>query len=275
MASDHFKRLSKKYGKENITGKKYRTLMEELIEKNSKAVTGRLAKMNQDQWKDALKRITPKEKRFVLPDVRSVIPTDSFFVNKAAENGKLLTDNLRQSLNKDLRDTLTTFTEKTGEQNFIARRGRTAGQINPKLIDQFEQKITNTFKTYTKKDPKYGVPSNVRDIAVTEMNSTVNNLKANYMNQAIESNPDLISSKKWLHHPERSKKRPRKGHSIVGSQKPRPFDKPFKVPNYRDIGGRQVRVGYVWMDYPHDPNAPLDQKVNCHCEVTYFIRWRK
>jgi hypothetical protein len=273
MPSDHYNRLAKKYGKENIKGKKYRALMEDIISKNTKGITSRLAKMNKDQWGEALRKITPKEKRFILPDIRSVVPPDQFFVNKAVESGKLITDEFRNSLNKNLRDTLESFTPKTGEPNFVIRRGRTAGQINPNLITEFEEKISKTFKNYTKKDPKFGIPNNIRSIAVTEMNSTVNNVKANYMEQMYINNAGLSIKKSWLHHPSRSLKEPRKGHGIVGRQRPKKFHDFFNVPIYQKIGGRLVRTGFELMLYPHDPNASIDQKINCHCEIVYFVKW--
>ena len=82
MPNIHYDRLVKKYGEENVRGKKYRKLMEEVIRHNSKSISTGVAKINQDHWKNALRKVTPKGGRFILPDLADVVPLDQFFVNK-------------------------------------------------------------------------------------------------------------------------------------------------------------------------------------------------
>jgi len=274
MAKAHIDRLKKKYG-DNVTGKKYKDLMNEIVYENTKGLTGKLANMNRDEWNSALKKVTPKDKKFILPETGKIIPPSKILANKSVESGKLITNALKGRLNKDMRETLNSFTTKTGEQNIVIRRGKTAGQINTKLIDEFESKIRNTFTNYTKKHPKFNAPSNVRDIAVTEMNSMVNNIKKTYMEEAVIANPELKVKKQWMHHPGRSKKDPRKGHAIVGGQKPKPFDAPYHVPLYQKVKGRLVRTGFDLMQFPHEPGSPLEQVINCHCEIIYLTKWSK
>lgn len=271
MPNVHYDRLVKKYG-DNVRGKKYQKLMQEVIRHNSKSISTKIAQINEDQWKTALKRVTPKGKTFILPDLRETVPIDQFFINKSVQNGKIINDTLKENLNKKLRKTLNSFTEKTGEQNFVVRRGRTAGQINAKLIDQFENELRKTFNTYTKRDPVYGVPKNIRDIAVTEMNSVVNNTKTMYMQKALEKNPDLIVTKSWIHYPGRSKEEPRRGHAYVGRLKPKKFDYMYNVPLYKKIGNRYIKVRVDQMPHPHSDGAELDQLINCHCNIIYYIR---
>ena len=271
MAKIHLDRLEKKYGKDLLIGKDYKELMQKIITQNSENISNRIAKLNKDHWDKANRKIKTVEKRFVVPDVSSVLPSDAIHIRKGAERGQLLSDELRGMLTQNLKDTLSQFTPKTNEATYIRRRGVEAGTINPKLIKQFEGKIKETFTNYTKKDPKYGVPGNIREIAVTEVNSTVNTIKNNYMAQLIENNPNVVVLKNWLHYPGRSEE-PRIGHEIVAKQKPRKFNEPFNVPLYRKKGKRWIRVGIDRMMHPHDPYADPEQVISCHCDVEYTVR---
>ena len=271
MAKIHFDRLEKKYSKELLTGKKYRDLMGQIIQQNSYNISERITKLNRDHWNKALGKTKTTEKRFVVPSLDKVIPADAIHLRKAAEHGKILSDELRQSLTNNLRETLNQFTPVTAEQTYIRRRGKFAGTINPKLVDQFQQKIQETFLNYTKKDPKFGVPANVREIAVTEVNATVNNIKYNYMTQMMEQNPDLKTKKRWLHYPNRSRV-PRRGHGMVARKAPIPFHQRFEVPVYENKRGKMVLTGYDLMLHPHDPFAPANQVISCHCDLEIIVK---
>lgn len=272
MANTYIERLIKKYG-EDWRGKPYQELFELILKENSINLTKRVGQINKLHWNKALKKISPKEKKFIIPTLQDVLPPESFHFKKATENGKLLSDTLRDNLSNNLRETLKRLTPKTEEQTIIRRRGKGAGEINPALIKEFEKNIEETFKNYTKKDPELGVPGNINQIAVTEINSTINPLKATYMEEVMNSNPDLETFKKWVHHPDRSKE-PRKGHGIVADQKPIRFDEPFSVPLYQKVGGRYIRTGLDFMMHPHDPSAPKEQIIGCHCDIQYYTKWK-
>lgn len=271
MAKIHLDRLEKKYGKELLEGKNYRELMQQIITQNSSNISNRIAKLNKSHWDQQNRRITKIERRFVVPDISEVLPSDAIHIRKGAERGMVLSDELRNSLSNNLRETLSEFTPKTKEPTYVRRRGVTAGNINPDLIKEFQGKIKETFTNYVKKDPKYGVPGNIREIAVTEVNSTVNNIKTSYVSRLLAVNENAVVEKTWLHYPGRSKE-PRIGHSIVAKQKAKKFDQYFHVPLYMKKRGRWVRIGYDMMLHPHDPNAPAEQVISCHCDVQYKIR---
>jgi hypothetical protein len=259
MAKFHLDRLKKKYENIPVKGKTYEALMTEVISHNSERVSRKILKVDEDNWNRALKKITPKEKTFVVPDVSEVLPKQSVFVRKAAEQGDLMRDTLRDELNKNLRETLDTFTEKTKEATYIRRRGVGAGKINEKLIKQFEQNITTTFQGYTKKDPKFGMPTNIHTIAVTEMRSTINNIQYDYVDKLISDNEDIEFNKTWKQN-KRMAKEPRRGHDEVDNIKI-PMRDLFQVPRYKKIRGKWARIGTTMMRYPHDPNAPPDQVI--------------
>lgn len=271
MAKLYTKRLIDRFGKENITGKKYGEVIKTIIAHNTEEVAKKIGGLTQSDLEKGLRKITKTEKRFIVPDLSEILPKRSVHIRKAAQDGKMLSDTLRDSLTKNMRDTMNQFTLKTGESRYLRRRGAKAGTINPELIKDFEVKIKDTFTNYVKKDPKLGMPKNVHEIAVTEMRSTVNNIKSGYMNKLTEENEDLVSMKKWRHNPSLSKN-PRRGHSYVGSLKARPLSQPYKVPTYKSRGGRQVRTGFEDMMHPHDPEASAGNVINCNCEEEYFVR---
>lgn len=273
MAKVHLDRLKKKYGAENITGKSYQEIVELIIDQNTTNIKNKILRMNAEQWSRALKKVTPKEKRFVLPDISDVLPKRAVSARKAAEKGQLISDTLRDRLTKDLRNTLTAFTTATGKPAMTRQAGATAGRINPELINFFQQKITKTFKNYTKKDPKIGMPKNLQSTAVTEVRSSINQIKAEYSDQLINKNPDILLKKKWVQNRSLAEE-PRKGHNDVDG-KVVLKDEKFKVPLYKTTKGIKKKVGFTMMRFPHDPTAPPEQVISCHCDYDIIISRRK
>ena len=260
MASAFFKRLAKKYGTENIKNKKYEAVIQDILVHNNEKTSRAIARMSNDNYKNQLKKLNKKKQKVVkLPDISDVLPKRSVFLIKAAEQGKMITDTLRTRLEKDLRDTLRKFQE-TGESKMEIQRGRTTGKINKKLIQEFQKSITGTFESYTKKDKKTGVPGNIRNIAVTEIRSTVGDIKAEYNWVFLEKNPGVKMTKAWLHN-RRLSKVPRKPHMAL-DRVTIPIQEKFKV-------DREKEAGYDMMDRPHDPAAPAHQKIGCSCDCVY------
>jgi len=275
MAKVHLDRIAKKFDIiKDWSGPMYQSLMKIIIAENTQSISNKIAKLNRFDWNKALKKITPVEKKFIMPDVSTVLPKRSVFIRKGAEQGTILSDTLRDSLTKDLRATLNQFTPKTGEAKFIKRRGVQAGKTNEKLIAQFEKTIKGTFKGYTKKNPRFGMPTNIHSIAVTEMRSTINTIKSQYTTKMLQKNPDMIVRKRWIQNRSLAVE-PRKGHGIVSARKPIPLNKYYNVPHYIKKGKKLVRVRTDLMMHPHDPDAPADAVIGCNCEELHVIRWKK
>src|SRR5271157_481803 len=232
MAKIHVDRLAKNYKipPGGWTGAPYRELIKQIIANNSQNIQNKVVRMSKDHWDKALKKIEKKEKRFIMPDVSSTLPQRAVYIRKAAEKGNLIGDTMRDALTKNLKDALNKFTPKTNEPTYLRRRGEKAGTINPKVIKDFEKNIRATFENYVKKDKILGVPSNVRTIAVTEVRSSVNEIKGQYVHQLLQKNPDLESVKLWIHNRSMSVE-PRRGHQevAVSSQKvPLKFNQKFR-----------------------------------------------
>ena len=181
-----------------------------------------------------------------------------------------MTDALKSELDKQLRTILKDYKDRK-KPVYIVRRGAKAGRINPQVIGDFEKRIMNTFTNYTKKDKRYGVPSNIHTIAVTEVRSTVSEIKEQYNQRLLEKNKDKLKMfKRWIHNRSLSKEpRPHheqmNGRTIEGS-------KEFAVRRKIKKKGKWVQIGWTRMKRPHDPSAPKDQVISCNCDVDYFMR---
>lgn len=256
----------KKYGINKISGNNYNALMRDILIKNNQDIAQATAKLSDDHWNKSLKKIS-KPKRFILPDVSEVLPEENVHIVKAAEQGQLMSNTLRERLSQDLRDAMDEFrTKVTDEPAFLRRRGIKAGTINPKVIDLFQGKIAKTFENYTKVDPQFGVPSNIKTIAVTEVRTTINDIKDNYVKTLLDKNPDLGMKKTWKQNKELAKE-PRRGHSEVNGLTINQNEK-FMVPLYNKKG---LKINTTPMDRPHDPSAPAEQTIGCNCELEYFV----
>lgn len=279
MAKIYTDRLIKRYKlkpdpEKGWSGKPYRDIIKRIITENSINVSNRIVSINMDGWAKALKKIQPQGAKFIIPDVSDVLPKRSVFIRKAAEKGELISQTMRDSLTKNLRDTMNIFTEKTGEAKYIIRAGQKAGRINPKLIQHFQDNIRGTFEGYVKKNKLLGMPTNIHTISVTEIRSTINEIKGQYVNKLVRKNPDIAMKKKWIQNRSLSKV-PRKGHGEVARSKAIPLDESFHVPLYKKIKGTWKLIGSTAMMHPHDPDAPGEQVIGCNCDIDYIAKRKK
>lgn len=275
MAKFDVERLKGKYGftPGNVTGEKLRELMDQIITHNNEQVSKKVAKISEQNWTKSTKKFNTKEYKTVIPNVGEVLPKRSVFIRKAAQTGDIISNDLRDRLTRDLRKTLQSFTPTTGEENFIIRRGQTAGRVNNKLVGEFQQQIEKTFQGYTKKDPNYKMPTNVNTIATTEVRGAINEIQESYKDEMKSKNPDLVFKKTWDHNSALSKmvKYIRRGHQMLNG-KTINEDKLFEVKQYKKIGKRKYIIGVVFMSRPYDPNAPVGEIIGCHCGIRYSAR---
>lgn len=261
MASTFFKRLKDKYGSENLKGKKYRSLVSEIIERNSTKVGRGVARLSNTHYSDKIKSLGKKGGVVQLPVADEVLPKRAITLRKAAQSGKSITQTLQTELQNNLRQTLLEHDEK-GKPRLETKTGK----INQELVKKFREKITNTFESRTKRDKKTGVPPNVKQIATTEVRSTINDIKENYNRELLKRNPGSTMMKTWLHNRQLSKK-PRIGHMEL-NKKEVVMDEKFKVNVYNHKG---KRTGTVLMDRPHDSRAPADEVIGCNCDIVYKL----
>lgn len=275
MAKIDWERIKAKYGTENVRAGKYRRLMTEVIAHNTEQIGNAIARLSQTNFNDAMRKVTSKEKRFIIPDVSRVVPQRSVYLRKGAERGKLLTATIRSSLVRDLRGVMEIMTDKTGEAKYIRRRGAEAGTINPKIIDEYKKRIRSTFKNYVERGKIEAMPSNIKNIAVTEVRSTVNDIKYRYAVAFHEKNDGQVEAKKYWVHNRGLSETPRLGHmevSDITSRDPIPLNHSFVVPWYYDKGPRMGQLRAIHrMRAPHDPDAIAEQVIGCNCDVQFIF----
>lgn len=260
MASAFFKRLTKKYGTKNIEGKKYGAVIQDILIHNNEKISRAMGRLSESNYKAQIRRLSKKKQSIIkLPDMEKVLPKRSVFLIKAAESSKMIADTLRTKLESDLRKTLEKY-QQLGGPKIEIQRGKTTGKINTKLIEEFQKAITKTFESYTKRDPKTGVPGNIRNISITEARSTIGMMKDSYNRNLLKKNPGMKISKTWIHNKRLSKK-PRNGHMKMNGVTVS-IDEKFKV-------DRETDSGYDMMDRPHDPNASAAQVIGCSCDCIY------
>lgn len=229
-------------------------MVKEILSHNSEKVARAVGRLNNRHNRDKIKKLVPNKRQLVkLPDISDVLPKRSVFLIKGAEKGDIITNTLRTKLEKNLRDTLAKY---TAGGNKI--EGRT-GKLNTKLIQEFQSRIKETFEEYTKKDPKTGVPSNIKTIAVTETRNTIGMIKEEYNKLLLKKNPGSVIEKQWIHN--RSLSFVPRGEHMKLHKKKLLFDEYFRVENKK--GGVDL------MQRPHDPSAPPEQTIGCNCDMIY------
>ena len=251
----NFDRLKNRYSykKERLS-----SITTKIIEENQKRITNKVARMTKEQMDISFRKLGKKEKRMTFPKIEDVFPGRTILARKAAEKGKLISDTFRNELGADIRQAMK-------KHPMTYKRGRTAGRVNRDLIDLVEIKISDRFDSYTQKDPRYKRPSNIRQIAVTEVRSAVSDIKEKYIEKLIDTN-NLIAKKRWIHNKSLSKV-PRRGHMELDQVTIDKDDK-FKVKVFKK--NTVVRTDY--MSRPHDPLAHADQNISCNCDVDYIVK---
>ena len=251
MARLATQKLLKKYGE----FKSYGELAQRIISANHNRVATKVTKLSNDIFTKERERVRDKEKVVNLPDLSSVLPRHIDSI-KSMDRGKMMSDNLKAKITKDLRDILR-------KPEYQYTRGKLASTLKEQAVKDMQDSIRKTFENYTKIDPSIGVPANIRNIAVTEVRSAVNNTKDAYMDSLLEKNQDLYISKTWIHNGRMSKK-PRMEHRELNGVTVEK-SKSFIIHN-KDTG-KTFRAMY-----PHDPNLPAEESIGCSCEVVYRVQ---
>ena len=256
MTRIYLDRLKKKYPKGTVTGKKYNNLVQEILKENSEKLNNRLYKITDDNYSKQNNNITKKEKRFALPDLEEVLPRKTISVRKSAEKGDLITDDLRDKLSQRLKETL----KKKGLER---KRGELTGTLKMEVLDDFEKSIKKTFVNYTKKDPKFGVPGNIRNIATTELRSAVAEIKSAYNKKILEKNPDTRMTKTWIHNKGllKNKNNARTSHVKLNGV----------TISYNELFKINDEDGIFETPHPHHESLPVGQVIGCQCEIQYRV----
>ena len=211
------KKLAKKYGVD-IEGTTYTKVVQEIINENVARASKKMGDLSNRRMKQAFAD-SIKDGIVDLP----TYAISNVTVRKGAEDGKMITDTLRDVLTRGLRKAITDNPNDT-----------------EKAIAQMQSHIKDTFTTYT--------TSHAKMIAVTEVRSSVDLSKAEYVRELVARNPNKLRvTKKWVHH-DHLVKVPRPTHKAIDGEKVL-FNQPFSI----------------GLMYPHDPNAPASEVIGCQC----------
>jgi len=211
------KKLAKKYGVD-IKGATYAQVVQEIVQDNVARASKKMGDLSNRRMKkafaDSIENGIVDLPAYAIPNVT---------VRKGADDGKMITDTLRDTLTRGLRQAILENPNDT-----------------EKAIAQMQQSVKDTFNTYT--------TSHAKMIAVTEVRSSVDLSKAEYVKELIARNPNRLRvTKKWIHH-DHLVKIPRPTHKAIDGEKVL-FDQPFSI----------------GLMYPHDPSAPASEVIGCQC----------
>lgn len=211
------KKLAKKYGVD-IEGATYAKVVQEIINENVARASKKIGNLSNRRMKQAFAD-SIEDGIIDLP----AYAISNVTVRKGAEDGKMITDTLRDVLTRGLRKAITDNPNDT-----------------EKAIAQMQSHIKDTFTTYT--------TSHAKMIAVTEVRSSVDLSKAEYVRELVARNPNKLRvTKRWVHH-DHLVKVPRPTHKAIDGEKVL-FNQPFSI----------------GLMYPHDPNAPASEVIGCQC----------
>lgn len=211
------KKLAKKYGVD-IEGATYTKVVQEIINENVARASKKMGSLSNRRMKQAFED-SIKDGIVTLPDY--AVPNVT--VRKGAEDGKMITDTLRDVLTRGLRKAITDNPNDT-----------------EKAIAQMQSHVKDTFTTYT--------TSHAKMIAITEVRSSIDLSKAEYVRELVARNPNKLRvTKKWVHH-DHLVKVPRLTHKAIDGEKVL-FNQPFSI----------------GLMYPHDPSAPASEVIGCQC----------
>jgi hypothetical protein len=185
----------------------------------------------------------------------------SAVLRKAAQDGELLMDTLRERLQGRLRQALEDHYAKPGAK-WERREGR--GRLDPELVDSFEAAVHQAMDPYCRRHG-LAAPANCRAIAETELRSADSMAKEAFAQAVAAANHTRWRIVKvWVHHPHLSRTEPREGHAMADGQS-RGLGDPFSVP----LVEKGTVRGHLSMAHPHDPAAPVGEVISCHCECDY------
>lgn len=245
-----------------LKDKDYHGILTKVFETNARELRQIAGEKNIRDWS----RVASRSRRpLVIPKPSDLLENRAEAFNSAFEKASSVTDTLRKRLIDSLQATVVE-SERGGARAFLKRK------VGPKLERQMAEQMEEVFSNYTKRKPRARVPEHIRTIAVTEVRGAIARAKADTATMIREDNPDAKMTKKWIHNRNLSKnpKDIRHGHELMNG-KTIPFDKQFKVPSYKTVGGRKILTGYDLMEHPHDPDAPADQVIGCHCDCEYNV----
>lgn len=245
------KRMMKKYG---WNGHNFQDLMQAIVIDNRSKIAEAVLQTDQRRFGKNLKAIAPqyREKKIIIPEIGNILKKSPTII-KAAAQGKLITETLRDKLRKDVINSMV--------ENGVTNKN---GTVNKNVTRSLRGKINKTFSDYTKTDPTFKKPSNIEAIAVTESKTVINNVRNEYAREVSQNaeSEGFTMKKTWIHN-RAPGGMPRASHAALHGVSVG-IDDVFTINDER---------GTYYTDHPHSPALPASQVILCRCELEY--RWVK
>jgi len=257
MAKIYLDRILKKFA---WTGHSYRVLMSGLIADNAQRIHNSVLQVDHKILENQMKKVRVKEQALNLPRLSDVIKPQSQWTRKGADRGKLITDNLKDKLSKDLRTIL-------DKPEYMRQRGKLTGTLKNQALLDMRETMKETFRNYTKVDPTIGIPKNIKAIVSTELRSVINQTKDEYNQKLLRANPDIVIMKKWIHNGNVWGSKdyvPRRHHKNLHGETI-PLSENFEIKD------EKKNITYR-APYPHYETLPPEQVINCNCEIQTLVR---
>ena len=273
MAKLDFVALAKKYkiGPGEATGKKYRALMKAVTAHETENVAQGIVGKSNSAYKRQLANLGEQYQDIIrFPGFQDVMPKRGIYLRKAAQDGDMISNTLRDKLTNKLRAALSEK-DKSGRLKFIGPDGR----VSPKAVKRLRSEMAGVYKWYTGRRGKKGeLPSNLEAIATTEIRSAADAAKAKYNELFAEHNSDIgRMTKTWRQNRSLSHE-PRPAHTYVHGRTVK-MSELFNVPIMVKRKGRWIRKGWEKMAHPHAAGASPESTINCHCDVDYTFTLKK
>lgn len=253
MAKLHSNRLKMRY---DFTTGGFGGLIQRILKFNMDMVQSLTLRIYDDALVAENHKIADETRRMVLPDTRTILPTNQFNKIKSAETGDWITGELKRVLNKRL----TAILHKPDVERHT---GEKAGTMKERAVKEFQKETKRIFENYTKIDKTFGVPKNVKGIATTALRTASNTSKNEYFGDLLKKNKDMEILKRWIHNA-RLSRNPRENHREVARHKPIKFNELFRI---KMADGKTVET-----PHPHWKGLPLGEILNCNCELQYLVR---
>lgn len=190
--------------------------------------------------------VTLLKARAKLPDTATLLRGTKAFTD-ANLRGQAISKSAQEEISRAIR-------------RVIKREGLTTtrGTIRKNLAKKIEQELQEkVFKPRKLGGRGLKAPGKLKNIVRDETRGLANNVRFDYMQEVKErSGKNLL--KKWKHNPHLSKEN-RIKHVRLGRKKAIPSDA------YFNVGGTRAQR-------PHDPVLPLEEKINCNCELIYTFK---
>lgn len=224
-----------------LAGTGYAKRMQSILRENRQNVSETVLEADR---KRLVKKVKGGEK--IMPEVKHMLGRSKVFL-KAADSGKEMSRTQREALRRIVKRVLL-------EEPYQTR----AGNVKKHVAVKVKAALKEHYEGYTKQVPPFGIPENLKAIAVTETRSLLSNLRQEYMTTTQETlEATHTVEKEWEHNSSLSHVSRKSHRAMDGTRVP--------------VKAKFVLAGKYNIDGPHDYSLPASEVVSCNCGMKYYV----